>query len=36
MTIHRRRGSSTWPAWIFMALVLVVAIVGLALGYGSY
>ena len=36
MTIHKRRGSSTVPAWIFMAVVLVVAVVGLALGYGSY
>lgn len=33
MTIHSRRGASTVPAWIFMVVVLVVAIVALATGY---
>jgi hypothetical protein len=33
MTIHPRRGSSTAPAWVFMAVVLIVAIVALATGY---
>ncbi len=32
MTIHRRRGSGTWWAWLGVALVLAVAIAGLATG----
>jgi hypothetical protein len=35
MTIHRRRGSGTWYYWAFAVFVLVVAVVGMALGYDS-
>ena len=32
MTIHRRRGSGTWWAWLGIAIVLAIAIAGLATG----
>jgi hypothetical protein len=35
VTIHQRRGSGTWYYWAFGVFVLVVAVVGLALGYGG-
>jgi hypothetical protein len=35
VTIHRRRGSGTWYYWVFAVIVLVVAVVGIALGYSS-
>jgi hypothetical protein len=33
MTIHARRGSGTWWNWLGIAIVVVIAIVGLALGF---
>jgi hypothetical protein len=35
VTIHQRRGSGTWYYWAFSVLVIVIAVVGLALGYGD-
>jgi hypothetical protein len=32
VTIHKRRGSGTWWAWVGIALVLAIAIAGLATG----
>jgi hypothetical protein len=32
VTIHKRRGSGTWWAWLGIALVLAIAIAGLATG----
>ena len=32
MTIHRRRGSGTWWAWLGVTVVLVIAVGALATG----
>ena len=36
MTIHKRRGSGTWWAWLGVALVLVIAIFGLVTGLAEF
>lgn len=35
MTIHRRRGSGTWWAWLGVAIVLVIAVGALATGLAT-
>ncbi len=35
MTIHKRRGSGTWWAWLGVAIVLAIAIAGLATGLAT-
>ena len=33
MTIHKRRGSGTWWAWLWVAIVLAVVVAAFAAGW---
>jgi hypothetical protein len=36
VTIHRRRGSGTWWAWLGIALVIAIVIAALAAGFVEF
>jgi hypothetical protein len=35
VTIHKRRGSGTWWAWLYVALILTVVAAAFAIGFAE-